>query len=122
MMKFTEKSSVINAVAAVFCLVLFAVAADATFASEKKAPSALCIIKNTKGDVVFSHEKHKDAEGGCASCHGMYAEKAGVVEEMKKTGKMKSKAVMISCRECHGSLMADDKKTGPTADCSGCHK
>lgn len=87
-----------------------------------KAPDKPSVIKVEKGDILFSHEKHGKVEGGCVACHSMFPPKNGQIEALKASGELKGKSVMTMCRECHGKLLAANKKTGPTADCMGCHK
>lgn len=87
-----------------------------------KAPDKPSVIKVEKGDISFSHEKHAKAEGGCTACHSVFPPKNGQIQALKASGKLKGKSVMAMCRECHGKLMAANKDTGPTADCTGCHK
>lgn len=91
------------------------------FGESGKAPDKPAVIKSDKGSVSFFHDKHAKVEGGCTACHSVFPQKNGQIEALKASGKMKAKAVMNMCRDCHGKLMAADKETGPTADCLGCH-
>jgi hypothetical protein len=83
-------------------------------------PKDPIVLKAKKGDVSFSHAKHKSAS--CKKCH--HKAKDGKTEischtcHTKKKGDAPTakKAFHGSCKGCHKK----DKK-GPTG-CKGCHK
>ncbi len=105
-----------------FFVSILAVMTGLAFGEIGKAPDKPVVIKSEKGDISFSHGKHAKVEGGCTACHSMYPPKEGQIEVLKKSGKMKEKAVMAMCRDCHGKLLDAGQETGPTSNCMGCHK
>lgn len=92
------------------------------FGEIDKAPDKPSVIKSDKGNISFSHAKHNKVEGGCGACHSMFPPKGGQIEALMSSGKLKEKAVMALCRDCHGKVLDAGMETGPTSDCMGCHK
>lgn len=122
MTKLTNGRFFDNGVWLVILVIILAGMTGWAFGQAGKGPEKPSVIKSAKGDITFSHAEHGGIEGGCNACHAMFPPKSGQIEALKSSGKLKEKAVMQMCRDCHGKLMAANKETGPTADCIGCHR
>lgn len=89
--------------------------------------------KKMKGDVIFSHTKHKDLK--CTDCHHVFKDgknvwkegdevrKCSACHKKKKEGKVDKlkNAFHKQCMDCHKKLKKEKKKTGPIS-CSKCHE
>ena len=73
------------------------------------------------GKVPFPHHQHQERLVDCQTCHSVFPQKAGSIEELKAQGKLKKKYVMNKlCTKCHKETKKAGKKTGPTT-CAKCH-
>ena len=74
-----------------------------------------------RGNVPFPHRRHQEKLEDCKICHGVFEQKAGIIEELKAQGKLKPKHVMNKlCTKCHKAKKRAGEKTGPTT-CKTCH-
>ena len=74
-----------------------------------------------RGKVPFPHHQHQERLVDCQTCHSVFPQKAGSIEELKAQGKLKKKHVMNKlCTKCHRETKKAGKKTGPTT-CAKCH-
>ena len=92
-------------------------------AVENKGPSEIVLKGDKAGDVTVSHHKHQNAlAGACNLCHNKFSQAPGSIQKLISEGKLKVKEVMQECQACHRQRKEKGEKTGPTAQCSGCHK
>lgn len=61
------------------------------------------------------------AFGDCNSCHNLFPQTAGAIQELNRQDKLKKKEVMNQCTKCHKELASTDKKGGPVK-CKECHQ
>ncbi|MGD9135053.1 MAG: cytochrome c3 family protein [Desulfobacterales bacterium] len=104
-------------------MLMFAAGSSVTigFATENKGAAEIKLPGGTRGLVPFPHHQHQDKLGDCESCHSVFPQKAGIIEELKAQGKLKKKYVMNTlCTKCHRQKKKQGIKTGPTT-CAKCH-
>ena len=100
---------------------LFVIAQPAFTGNDPVGKAVLELTAGEKGDVTFPHKTHQTVLGDCMACHTLFPQKAGVIREMIKDGKLKKKQVMNHCLACHREKLKEGVKAGPTS-CSQCHK
>ncbi|MBF0450405.1 MAG: cytochrome c3 family protein [Candidatus Magnetomorum sp.] len=88
-----------------------------------KGQEKLTIDGGKRGNVAFPHRLHQKAlADDCNVCHQVFAQKSGIIKQMKADNTLKSKEVMnTQCIKCHKTLRAENKPHGPTS-CSQCHE
>jgi len=75
----------------------------------------------SRGKVPFPHRTHQTVLGDCNSCHDLFPQQAGAIEQLKKAGDLKRKQVMNkNCVKCHKTMKKAGSQAGPTT-CSKCH-
>lgn len=103
-------------------LFVFIVTTAAGLAVENKGADMMSLTGGRQGPVPFSHHKHQNRLGDCQACHGVFPQKKGAIDEMKKEGKLKPKAVMNKqCIKCHRAEKKAGNPSGPLT-CTTCHK
>jgi hypothetical protein len=90
------------------------------FAAENKGAENMVLDGGRNGKVPFSHAVHQATLKDCAVCHRLFPQEPGIVETLKKEGKLKKRQVMKQCQTCHRETKKTGEKTGPTA-CKACH-
>lgn len=94
----------------------------AGLAVENKGAEMLSISGGKLGAVPFPHHKHQSRLGDCQACHSVFPQTKGAIDQMKSTGKLKSKAVMNNqCIKCHRAEKTAGNPSGPLT-CTTCHK
>jgi cytochrome c2 len=64
---------------------------------------------------------HQAIAKDCTTCHSLFPQTPGSLDESKKNGAIKAKQVMNKvCLKCHRGMKKAGKKFGPVS-CSGCH-
>lgn len=96
---------------AVFCL---------SVQAQNKGASKMVINGGKSGNVPFPHGLHQEKLPECNACHDLFPQKAGIIDELKAKGEMKSKTVMNNCQKCHRKTKRAGLKTGPVS-CKKCH-
>jgi hypothetical protein len=91
-------------------------------AEQNKGPENIVLKGKEARDVSFNHRTHQDALGDCNLCHNKFPQARSSIRKLISDGKLKVKEVMEECRACHRQRGGKGEKTGPTAQCSGCHK
>lgn len=95
--------------------------ADSFAQAPEKGAKDITLNGGMQGKVPFPHHAHQAVITDCKTCHEMFPQKAGVIDEMKKAGTLKSKKVMnVLCVKCHREKKAANEKTGPLV-CTQCH-
>ena len=88
---------------------------------QNKGAESIEIEGGKRGKVPFPHRQHQERLLDCKTCHSIFPQKAGSIEELKAQGKLKKKHVMNKlCTKCHKETKKAGKKTGPTT-CAKCH-
>ena len=91
-------------------------------AEQNKGPDEIVLKGKEARDVSFSHRTHQNALGDCNLCHNSFPQAQSSIRKSISDGKLKVKEIMEVCRVCHRERGGKGEKTGPTAQCSGCHK
>lgn len=79
------------------------------------------LFGGTRGKVPFPHHQHQKSLKDCNTCHSVFPQKPGSIEDMKKNGALKKKYVMnVLCTKCHKAEKKAGNPSGPTT-CSKCH-
>ena len=90
-------------------------------ADQDKGALDIELAGGKRGSVSFPHHRHQETLVDCNICHGVFEQKAGIIEELKVQGKLKPKYVMNKlCTKCHREKKQAGEKTGPTT-CRKCH-
>ncbi len=108
---------------AILILICFAVfAASTTLAIVNKGAEEITLDGGKKGKVEFPHHEHQEAlEQKCKTCHDLFPQEPGIINDLKKKGTLKKKQVMNEkCLECHKTRKKAGKDAGPVK-CKGCH-
>jgi len=88
---------------------------------QNKGAESIEIEGGKRGKVPFPHRQHQERLVDCQTCHSVFPQKSGSIEELKAQGKLKKKHVMNKlCTKCHKETKKAGKKTGPTT-CAKCH-
>ena len=88
---------------------------------QNKGAESIEIDGGTRGKVPFPHRQHQERIVDCKTCHSVFPQKSGSIEELKAQGKLKKKHVMNKlCTKCHKAKKKAGQKSGPTK-CSKCH-
>ena len=96
-------------------------AAALSSSQEDRGAAQIELEGGTRGKVPFPHHLHQEKLVDCQTCHAVFEQKSGSIEELKARGKLKKKHVMNKlCTKCHKQTKKAGKKTGPTT-CSKCH-
>ena len=73
------------------------------------------------GKVPFPHHRHQEDQADCLSCHQLFPQKSGSVEQLKADGVLKPKQVMNKlCVKCHKQQKKAQQPSGPVT-CKTCH-
>ena len=105
-----------------FVLFIVLVAVVAIGAVEvKNGAEEMVLFGGSLGNVSFPHYRHQEALGDCNSCHNLFPQTAGTIQELNRQVKLKKKEVMNQCTKCHKEVAASDKKGGPVK-CKECHQ
>ena len=74
------------------------------------------------GKVPFPHHDHQKAlKDDCQTCHAVFPQKSGAIDELKASGDLAKKHVMNKqCIKCHKAKKKSGEKGGPTS-CKKCH-
>lgn len=97
-------------------VVMFSVASAAV----NKGSEHIVLDGGKRGKVPFPHAIHQARLKDCTVCHQLFPQEPGIVESMKREGKLKEKQLMKRCQTCHGKMKKTGEKTGPTG-CKACH-
>ncbi|MGD2013694.1 MAG: cytochrome c3 family protein [Desulfobacterales bacterium] len=100
-----------------------AIASSVAFSADEQDKGAenIEMAGGKRGNVPFPHHQHQERLVDCQTCHSVFPQKAGSIEELKAQGKLKKKYVMNKlCTKCHKETKKAGKKTGPTT-CAKCH-
>ncbi len=90
------------------------------FAAVNKGAEEIVMFGGRTGKVPFPHAIHQNTLEDCKLCHQLFPQDPGIVETLKKEGKLKKRQVMKQCQVCHRKMKKARKKTGPTR-CKACH-
>lgn len=91
-------------------------------AVENKGAESIDISGGRQGKVPFPHHQHQNRLKDCQTCHSVFAQSKGAIEQMKAQGKLKAKAVMNKqCIKCHRAEKKAGNPSGPLT-CTTCHK
>lgn len=115
-----SRTFVLAAACALGVLASMAALSGGSFAAQNAGAAEMTLSGGKTGDVPFPHGRHQTALGDCGACHGLFPQEKGVVDAMKAQGKIKSKAVMGQCVNCHKTMTKSGEKTGPVS-CRACH-
>ena len=96
------------------------VAFSTAFAAADKGAENIILFGGKTGEVPFPHAAHQNALEDCNVCHTLFPQRAGIVETLKREGKLKKKQLMKQCQSCHRKMKKTGEKTGPTR-CKACH-
>ena len=89
--------------------------------TQEKGAAELELNGGNRGPVPFPHLRHQETMGECGTCHDIFPQKKGGIDELKARGELKSKQVMNKqCIRCHREMKKAGEKAGPTT-CSSCH-
>ena len=85
--------------------------------------------KKLKNPVTLPHKAHADKIALCTECHHTWKKEASKTPqkcaECHKADDKGEKGLKRSyhklCMDCHKGLKKQEKPTGPTTKCSGCH-
>lgn len=103
-------------------LFLFITVAAAGLAVENKGAATMNLDGGRQGKVAFPHHQHQNKLGDCGACHDAFPQTKGAIDQMKKEGKLKSKAVMNKqCIKCHRAEKKSGNPSGPLT-CTKCHQ
>ena len=90
-------------------------------AVENKGAATMELEGGKRGKVPFPHHQHQNKLVDCKICHDAFPQEKGVIEKLKKAGKLKPKYVMNKqCTKCHKEKRRAGEKTGPIT-CKQCH-
>ena len=88
--------------------------------AQNKGAKQIILFGGATGNVPFKHQLHQDSLGDCKLCHNLFPQTPGIVQKLKKEGKLASKKVMNNCTMCHREKTNAGSKSGPVT-CKGCH-
>lgn len=107
--------------AQVLLVSLAVLVAAAAVAVENKGAADMELEGGTRGKVPFPHHQHQTKLVDCKLCHDVFPQEKGVIEKLKKEGKLKPKYVMNKqCTKCHKEKKRAGEKSGPIT-CKQCH-
>lgn len=90
-------------------------------AVENKGAATMELEGGNRGKVPFPHHAHQNRLEDCKICHDTFPQEKGVIEKLKKEGKLKPKHVMNKqCTKCHKEKRRAGEKSGPVT-CKQCH-
>ena len=107
----------------VLLFICFAVfTGSTTLAVVNRGAEEITLDGGKKGKVEFPHrEHHETLEQKCKTCHDLFPQQPGIINDLKKKGKLKKKQVMkTKCLKCHKARKKAGKDAGPVK-CKGCH-
>lgn len=108
--------------AILFLVLLALVLVVANVAAEvKKGANEMVLYGGSLGNVPFPHHRHQAALTDCLSCHHLFPQTAGAIQDLNRQDKLKKKEVMNQCTRCHKELAAAAQKSGPVK-CKDCHQ
>lgn len=89
--------------------------------SQNTGAAEIVLDGGTSGNVAFPHQRHQAKLVDCTTCHSVFPQKAGGIEELKAQGKLAKKQIMNElCIKCHKEKKQAGEKAGPTT-CTTCH-
>lgn len=91
------------------------------WAEDAKGAESITLDGGSRGSVMFPHGRHQGVLIDCKPCHDLIPKESHAVDSMKADGRLKVKAVMDMCRNCHKDMAKKGLQTGPVA-CGDCHK
>jgi len=90
-------------------------------AEKNNGAEKMILFGGSRGEVPFPHRMHQDNLKECDSCHSIFPQVPGAIEDMKAKEKLNKKQVMTKlCIKCHKAEKMAGNKSGPTR-CSACH-
>ena len=89
---------------------------------EDVGPDEFVLEGGAPGGVPFPHRVHQTAlDQKCESCHELFPQKRGVIQELIAEKKLRKKEVMnLHCIKCHRDYKREGKPSGPIS-CRRCH-
>ena len=105
----------------ILLIIAITLPAAISIAQQKIGAADITINGGSIGNILFPHRIHQGVISDCDSCHNLFPQVQGSIDDLKSSGKMKKQQVMNQCRKCHNKMANDGEKTGPT-NCGGCHK
>lgn len=100
------------------CIIMFFSVAAAEM---NNGAEQMMLFGGSRGKVPFPHRMHQDNLNECGSCHSIFPQLSGAIEDMKAKKKLNKKQVMNKlCLKCHRAEKKAGNKSGPTT-CSTCH-
>lgn len=86
-----------------------------------RGAETITLSGGSAGNVPLPHHRHQQVLLDCNLCHSVFAQRAGVIDEMKAAGALEKKQVMNKqCIKCHRQKKKAGEKAGPTT-CKACH-
>jgi len=93
-----------------------------TTAVQNKGAESIELFGGKTGKVPFPHNRHQEVLGDCKTCHDIFPQEPGSIENLKAQGQLKKKYVMnTNCIKCHKAKKKTGEKAGPVR-CRECHK
>ncbi len=93
-----------------------------TWAVMNKGAADITLNGGSTGNVAFPHHVHQQAlDQNCATCHDLFPQQSGAIDDLKNKGELKKQQVMNKlCLKCHREKKRAGEKTGPVS-CKKCH-
>ena len=66
------------------------------FGEQNRGAEMLTLFGGKTGSVSFPHHQHQETLKDCNTCHNVFAQESGVIEEMKSQKKLAKKQVITS--------------------------
>jgi len=105
----------------ILLIIAITLAAAISAAQQNIGATDIKIYGGGLGNILFPHRVHQGVISDCDSCHNLFPQVQGTIDDLKSSGKIKKQQVMNQCRKCHSKMADAGEKTGPTK-CGGCHK
>ena len=90
-------------------------------AEVKNGAKEMVLLGGSLGNISFPHHRHQEALGDCNSCHNLFPQANGAIQDLNREEKLKKKEVMNQCTNCHKERASSGKKGGPVK-CKECHQ
>ena len=105
----------------VLLICLAVMLAGMALAVENKGAETMELEGGKRGNVPFPHHQHQNKLVDCKICHDTFPQEKGVIEKLKKAGKLKPKHGSYNqCSKCHKEKRRAGEKSGPIT-CKKCH-
>ena len=89
--------------------------------SPNRGAAQIVLPGGSSGNVPFPHHRHQENQADCMTCHELFPQEPGSVEQLKSEGKLQAKQVMNKlCVKCHRELKRANQPSGPVT-CKTCH-